>query len=146
MKKVLFKIGLVLLFAAMLVSCGGNGGNPDSENEINPISIDSSDITTITSEVTLTDGTWKFIEDNVNEIESGIFTISESKSKITYTELYRYSNGQLHTIEVTQLNKLNNVTRFDGYSPENWELKTNNTNKFSIYKVNTRKILLEKIE
>ena len=158
MKKVLLSIGTMLLVTALFVGCGGNGGNPDSGNNNNngatQITIDSSDITESLPAVILTDGNWKYIQEDLlsGQKEYGKFTISDSKTKITYTELYDYAYGQFHAISVESLNSENWVTRFDyeSDSVENgWVLKSNTDKehlKYSISKEKARSILLEKID
>ena len=156
MKKVGFLIGIMVIFTALFVSCAGNGGNPDGNNNPLPISIDSSDITVSADEVILTDGTWKFIDTiySTSQTECGIFVISNNKGQMTFTEGYNYSDGYLTTYGAATLSSMSstNTTRFDydsSTTSNGWILKTNNSTsnlKYSIYKENVRSILVEKID
>ena len=157
MKKVLFKIGLVLLFAAMFVGCGDK--NTMGGGVTLPITIDDSDITeSVTTGITLKDGKYKFIDTDYffgTSIECGTFTISNSESTFTYIEAWGYNDGLLQKYSQSMLNNMNayvNKSKYDfpaDATDNGWVLLTNSdtiNKKYSIKKEGTQFILLEKIE
>ena len=163
MKKVLFKIGLVLLFATMFVGCGGNGGNPDTNTTIpsgSTISISETGIEINTNTITLSDGTWNYdIKLPQNYVEYGTFIVSNQT--LTYTLVYEGRNSYVDVMSENRFNLKNsnptsNYTNDFNYSTENNSSdvtcsiqKNQNNTKFKCIFTNssgTTTTLLEKIQ
>ena len=163
MKKVLFKIGLVLLFATMFVGCGGNGGNPDTNTTIpsgSTISISETGIEINTNTITLSDGTWNYdIKLPQNYVEYGTFIVSNQT--LTYTLVYEGRNSYVDVMSENRFNLKNsnptsNYTNNFNYSTENNSSdvtcsiqKNQNNTKFKCIFTNssgTTTTLLEKIQ
>lgn len=163
MKKLVVLFGMAMLCAALFTSCGDKS-EPSGSNPL-PVSIDTSDITSPTEDTALSDGKWKFIDTKFGAFagtECGTFIVSDSCTKLTYVEAWDYSDGILTKYDAniisgmnsgpdsTNLNTRSHRFYYDSdAASNNWELLTNNDaahKKYSIKKVDTRTILLEKIQ
>ncbi|MBR5033619.1 MAG: hypothetical protein IKX70_08175 [Treponema sp.] len=163
MKKVLFKIGLMMMFAVLFVACGGNGGNPDTNNNTpsgSTISISETGIEIDTNTITLSDGTWNYdIKLPQNYVEYGTFIVSNQT--LTYTLVYEGKNSYVTEMSEIRLNNKNsnptsNYSNDFNYSTANNSSdvtcsiqKNQNNTKFKCIFTNssgTTTTLLEKIQ
>ena len=161
MKKVLFKIGLMLIFSALFIGCGGNGGNPDSgKGGVKHFSIDESDITENLSDsedIVLEDGNYKFIHVQTffsNSKDSGKCTVSVSEEKITFLEVIEESDGLIMKATTDDLRIMNNTDYYGNFltrlnnNKDNWVIKNKANQDFSKMTAvsDTETIILEKID
>lgn len=125
MKKVGFLIGIMVIFTALFVSCAGNGGNPDGNNDEVNISV---------NEVELIDGIWDYSENMpLNCREYGTFEISNNGTTFTFLNVWEGINNYgdyLNDQKLSQKNSVNNFPHFQVSTTNNdedhyYEIKSN---------------------